>query len=323
MTNRISTAALFFAVLCGTTLACQVPVFRYAFERWNPANYRLLVLTKDKDETLQAAVDSLLTKGPSKPALDVEVVVMSEGENPLHDQLWKAHGVEGEPLAVTFYPQTATQIGGQIAHLGSASKSQLQGLVDSPVRAEIAKRLCQGESAVWVLLESGDEAKDRLARETLETQLASDAEWLKLPTPEELEIQPEVLDQVKVKLKVAFSVISVSRTDSKEQFLIDCLLNSESDLRDFDEPIVFPIFGRGLVLYALVGKGISADTIRAASSFICGPCSCQVKEQNPGFDLLMNFDWEAAIGTTMISQPIPGSDAKPRLLTIPGGRSKK
>lgn len=323
MMKRISVGVLCLLLVCGSTLACQVPVFRYAFERWNPEHYQVMVLTENADEKLQAVVDSILVRGQGKRAADVEVVLMSDGKNSPHERLWKQHSVAGGPIAVTYYPPKAAQIGGQIAHITDASPGQLQGIVESPARTEIAKRLCEGESAVWVLLECGDEAKNSNAREVIENQLTSDAEWLKLPTPEELEIPPEVLDQVKVKLKVAFSVISVSRDDSKEQFLIDCLLNSESDLRDFDEPIAFPVFGRGLVLYALVGKGIAPETVRAASSFICGPCSCQVKEQNPGFDLLMNFDWEAAVGTTMISQPIPGTGATPKLLTIPSGRSQK
>jgi len=177
---------------------------------------------------------------------------------------------------------------------------------------------------VWVLLESGDKALDQAARRTLQQQLDLDALWLELPTPEEMEIKPEILDQVKVKLRVEFSVISVRRDDAREKFLIDCLLNSETDLRDFDAPVAFPVFGRGLVLYALVGKGIAPDTIRAASSFICGPCSCQVKEQNPGFDLLLNHDWNSAVGETKISQPIAGAGAGtiPKLVPIPTGRKK-
>jgi hypothetical protein len=100
------------------------------------------------------------------------------------------------------------------------------------------------------------------------------------------------------------------------------LLNSESDLRDYKEPMAFPVFGRGRVLYAVVGQGISADTIRKASSFIAGPCSCQVKEQNPGFDLLLSCDWDELVGETFISEPIPEGDSEPKLLTIPAGRAR-
>jgi hypothetical protein len=106
---------------------------------------------------------------------------------------------------------------------------------------------------------------------------------------------------------------------------LNSLLNSEPDLHEYsDQPLAFPVFGRGIVLYALVGKGISPETIKSASSFIVGPCSCQVKEQNPGFDLLLSHDWDGAVGKQLISSASAQetTDAPPRLLTIPSGKKK-
>lgn len=321
--KRLPITVVGLALLAGSAWACQVPVFRYAFEQWSPERYKVVILAEEISEDLQAAAEATLVRGSAKQYADIEIVSVSDAENPTYSKLWNQHSEAGKPIALTYYPQKASQVGGQLAHICRASGDQLQRITDSPVRSEIAKRLSVGESAVWVLLECGDKAKDDEAHETLQQQLAMDADWLKLPTPEEMEIQPEILEQVKVKLKVEFSVIRVSQKDPQEQFLVDCLLNSEPDLRQFDEPIAFPVFGRGLVLYALVGKGIAPETIRSASSFICGPCSCQVKEQNPGFDLLMNVDWKSVVGETMISQPIPGAGTTPKLLTIPSGRAKR
>jgi hypothetical protein len=44
-----------------------------------------------------------------------------------------------------------------------------------------------------------------------------------------------------------------------------------------------------------VGKGIKHETIDEAASFLIGSCSCQVKEKNPGADLLMSVDWKALL----------------------------
>jgi hypothetical protein len=44
-----------------------------------------------------------------------------------------------------------------------------------------------------------------------------------------------------------------------------------------------------------VGKGIKHETIDEAASFLIGSCSCQVKEKNPGADLLMTVDWKALL----------------------------
>ncbi|HBE66833.1 MAG TPA: hypothetical protein DDW52_01660 [Planctomycetaceae bacterium] len=310
--------------LAATAVACQVPVFRYAFEQWNPEQYRVLILAGEQRSEFQAMAKELGSSEKGKnSALNVQVDVMSPDSNPIAARLWKEHNVNGKPIAVTLYPERARGIGGSVAHVTTASRDNLQAIFDSPVRREIAKRLGQGESAVWVLLECGNEKKDAAARENLEKQLAEDAKWLELPTPEEMEVKPEVLEAVKVKLRVGFSLIRLRADDPEEQFLVDMLLSSESDLRDFDEPIAFPVFGRGLVLYALVGKGIAPDTIRGASKFICGPCSCQVKEQNPGFDMLLKNEWEQAIGEVKISSPLPTVDATPELIPIPSGRSKR
>jgi len=139
-----------------------------------------------------------------------------------------------------------------------------------------------------------------------------------------LDISPELLARVKIKLEIKFSLIQLKRDDPRERFLVDALIHSEADLAEYnEEPIVFPVFGRGIVLYALVGPGIDQENIREAAKFLAGPCSCQVKEQNPGFDLLFNTDWSVRIGSVMISQPIPGSDTAPKLLTIPPGRKTK
>ncbi len=42
-----------------------------------------------------------------------------------------------------------------------------------------------------------------------------------------------------------------------------------------------------------IGKGITPDNLVEVVSFLAGACSCLVKEQNPGVDLLVKWDWEA------------------------------
>ena len=59
--------------------------------------------------------------------------------------------------------------------------------------------------------------------------------------------------------------------------------------------MAFPIFGRGRALYALVGKGINNDTIDAAGTDLTGPCTCTIKEQNPGIDMLMPVAWDELV----------------------------
>ena len=152
------------------------------------------------------------------------------------------------------------------------------------------------------------------------SQLKKDEERLRLPTATDLQITPEQLRQLRIPLKLQFSVISLRRDDPREQFLVDSLLSSEADLGELAEPMAFPVFGRGRVLYALVGSGIDSKTISDASDFLAGPCSCQVKEQNPGFDLLLVHDWSKSIGDTLVSSPAPEERRSPSLIQIPPGR---
>ncbi len=48
-----------------------------------------------------------------------------------------------------------------------------------------------------------------------------------------------------------------------------------------------------------MGAGINADNLRESAAFVTGACSCQVKEQNPGFDLLLNADWNKLLPWTI------------------------
>lgn len=323
--NRPALCATCLAIaFASTAIACQVPVFRYALERWNPDRYKLLILTENEpNEEVRELVRPLQPNTNSTSRVDIEFVNMAEVKDSRLKQLWTEKHVGGQPLSVALYPSKATALRDQVAYVAPLSKESSSFLITSPARREIANKLSNGDSAVWILLESGNATKDDEALQSLEQQLALDAPWLKVPTPEELEVKADVLERVKIRLRIKFSVIRVKRTDPKEQLLVQSLLGSEPDLREYDEPIAFPVFGRGLVLYGLVGKGIAPDTIRAASAFIAGPCSCQVKEQNPGFDLLLDFDWDSAVGDTLISQPIPGTGAAPKLLTIPPGSKTK
>jgi hypothetical protein len=124
-------------------------------------------------------------------------------------------------------------------------------------------------------------------------------------------------------LKLSFSVLRVSRTDPAEAAFVQMLLGSEADLRDIKEPLLFPVFGRGRALYALAGKGISHETLDEAATFLIGKCSCQVKELNPGVDLLLAADWDKLVkAQAAASQGLPTlptlAEVAPEIVTISG-----
>lgn len=320
----------FLSLLNVELLACQVPVFRYALERWSADDYRVVVL---HDGPLDAAAASALktllraAKNDSMP-LQVQVVDFSTHQGAARDprllDIWKPNS--SEPLMLVYYP-IANDVGREEpAYQAALSNRHVATLLDSPVRQEITKRLTAGDSAVWIFVPCGRDEEDAAAYARLEKQLADDAKRLELPSAEDLDVKRKVLAETRVPLRIGFSTVKLNRDDLAERFVLQSLLRSEDDLIEFDEPLAFPVFGQGRVLYCLVGEGIATDTIRSASAFMAGPCSCQVKNQNPGFDLLLSADWKKMLGDVLISEPVKGLNRfgqEPTLLTIPPGKKSQ
>lgn len=314
--------------------ACQVPVFRYALERWSVDRYRVVVLHEAPlDGEAKEALAALQLKAKSDAdggaEIDLKVVDVTSTKDRRILARWKKHKEEsespnsGSPLMLVFYPAANDVPGDGLAFQADLTSKNVSQLLDSPLRCELTTRLAQGHSAIWVFVPCGREEEDKAMYESLEKQLAADAKRFELPTAEEMEIDEKVLRETKVPLTIVFSIVTLDRDDPKEKFVLSSLLNSEEDLADFDQPLAFPVFGQGRVLYCLVGKGIAEDTIRAASGFMVGPCSCQVKNQNPGFDLLLRNNWKDTLGDVLVSDPIETLNKEglePTLLTIPPGR---
>lgn len=313
--------------LASFAYACQVPVFRYALERWPADNYELVVLhegpiSDSQAERIQSLRDSD-HQSPTSANCNVKAIDVEQTQDRLLQAVWAEHGKAGQPILVSLYPQSAHEVPDRLIQAVPLDAESVKHLVDSPIRQEIAKRLVNGESAVWIFVPCGDAKQDKLALETLARVVEENEQSMELPEQEEIEDEEELLEQVDIELRLDFSIVTLDRNDPKEQFLLKMLLASEPDLEELDQPMAFPVLGRGRVLYGLVGKGISELTIGLASRFIIGPCSCQVKNQNPGFDLLIASDWDEKIGKAKLSDPLPEVTDKPVLLTIPPGRKSR
>jgi len=148
-------------------------------------------------------------------------------------------------------------------------------------------------------LESGDATVDDKKFALLESELRRLEKIIKLPEIEVADLKD--LSKKPEELKIQFSAHRLSRSDTSEAAFVSMLLATESDLREEFEmgtPMAFPVFGRGRVLYALLGDGIANSTIEEASRFLAGACQCTVKADNPGVDLLISFDWDEHVQIT-------------------------
>lgn len=283
-------SAILFLLASTSVFACSVPVFRYALEHWAADPYRVTVPHGTKlDGNFKVT-----TTDVSKIELRQPVSMRNE------EVIWSAE----------------------------FNEANVKALVDSPARQQIAERLGAGESAVWVLLESGDKAKDDEANRFLDERLEYLSGVMELPKLDQQDVKNGLVSVPGDGLRLSFSTLRVKRDDAAESAFIAMLLASEPDLREIEEPIAFPIFGQGRVLYALVGRGIKVETIDRAAQFLIGSCSCQVKEQNPGVDLVMAVDWKQMVkDQAMPGQKLPElseiADLLPQTVKIDGGVEAK
>lgn len=281
-------------LLPASVLACSVPVFRYALEHWPADPFQLIVFHRGAlPGDLDAALNSLESAPSPRPNLLVRRVDLDQSPSPELARLFQRQPEAQTPWLLARFPSSA---GLPLpVHSGPATIDAVKFLADSPARTELARRLAEGESAVWLLLESGDRIVDDAAEKLLQERLDYLSSVMTLPKLDESDIANGLVSVPEEDLRLEFSILRVPRTDPRETLLVSMLLRSEEGLEEIEgEPMVFPVFGRGRALYALVGAGIRSETIESAAAFLIGKCSCQVKEQNPGVDLLMTADWDAA-----------------------------
>ena len=283
----VITAALFI-LSPSTAYACSTPVFRYAMERW-PADYYEGVLIH-KGPLADDDPASVLLQGEQAEFLNLRISPIDLASSTADEVTGLLGGPVPEtlPALVLWYPWNK----GRAAPFwnGQFTPSTVKALIQSPKRQELARRLTDGQTAVWIFIESGDAGKDKAALQLLNKEFATAAKELK-------EMASALAEELQMpEISYEFSILPVSRSDPNERMLLEILLNSEPDLDEYsNEPIVFPTFGRGRVLFALVGEGINADNLREAIAFITGPCGCEIKMLNPGVDLLMAENWDASV----------------------------
>ncbi|MCP4259398.1 MAG: hypothetical protein GY774_18110 [Planctomycetes bacterium] len=288
----ITILIVLFVLVPSSTLACSTPVFRYALERWAADYYEAVFIHRgplsQEDKQL---MDKLRQDGSEDEALlnlrVLEMDIASSTDEKVKTLLMSEDVPETLPVLVLWYPWQK----GRTPPIwqGSLTPSTVKAFLESPARQQLAERLTEGQTAVWLFIESGNAAKDKAALGLLKKELDSATGELK----EEAESMPEEL--AGPELNYEFSVLPVSRSDPNESMLLSLLLGSEPDLDEYsDKPVIFPVFGRGRALYALIGEGINTDNIRETIAFIVGPCGCEIKMMNPGVDLLMAANWDAA-----------------------------
>jgi hypothetical protein len=282
--RRIRSFALALLLLGAAAIAhaCSIPVFRYALERWDLARHEVLVFHK---EPLPAEADAWLKKlERGEPAANLNVRRLDVAKLPKeYEKLWKKNARELPCILVRSTDPEAPQV----LWAGPVDEAKLKAVVDSPMRHTIVDRLKRGDTATFVVLTSDDAEADAETQKMLDATLDHLAKSLELPA------QTEEGPQLKtgLPLKIAFSTRKLRRDDPDEAAFVHMLLATEEDLDKVKGPIVMPVFGKGRLLCTLYGKDLNPTQVTNVVRFLCGECTCQIKELNPGIDLLIAADW--------------------------------
>jgi len=144
----------------------------------------------------------------------------------------------------------------------------LKGLTSSPLREKIAAELMAGKLCVMLYLKTDNKEKDEKGLNILRRTIES-SPFGKIIT-----------------------VLELSRNSSEEHHFASLLLNVEDDLKDIQEPMLFGIFGRFKALEPLLGRGISEENISLMIDYFTAECSCLIKDDLPGTDILSPDQWE-------------------------------
>jgi len=303
--TRTAMVALAVPVLLAThAMACNTPVCQYALENWEASPYLIIVCRKGaltpgeakNVEALKSDEDEEL-----RPNVEVYAVDLAKEDDRILKQIEQALGkplaevidadaASETPQAFVMWPFMYGQRNVPILWSGALDKLDFKTLTDSPIRRETAKRLLQGNAIVWLLAESGNVEADKKAEACLKENLKRLEGLIELPPPD-LDPMLALDEQAPTEaVRPKFTMIKF-KPGAPEESAFEKMLRIKDLWEEEKVPLAFPIYGRGRVLTALAGEEIEPDWIDEVSVFLTGPCSCQVKAGNPGYDLLMTVDW--------------------------------
>ena len=331
-TRRWKSSVLFAIVgslgVVGAAIACKVPVFRYALERWNVDRYKMVVLIDEEPQDSAKEVIASLRDLDASTHANVDVDVIDIGK--LSEQeFWQLEDFDPEvqtPHLQVFYPAKEGQR--RLCWEGPLSMASARQWIDSPLRTSLQADLVSGTSAVWLLIEGEDPQVNARVEEIVRRGFQQATEEVKIPAgviprvgaSEYMRTHPGAsMDDVlrcDVPLKVDFQLRRLASDDENElaiRQMVSGLASSQS------APLLVPIFGRGRMLDVIEAGNIDTDVIVSICRYIVGECSCTVKTQNPGVDMLINTDWPATIGGEEILMLESSLDPVPVLVEVPTG----
>lgn len=288
------TAALVLAALAASAVACTIPVFRYALDRWPADPFRLVV---------PAAV----AKQPDIAKLLVPLI----GNPPANIKIETAKNASLKDAQLLFSTFDAPPLWS-----GPVTAASLQKLLESPARADLIKRILAGESVVWVFADNGT-PEDKAGFDRISKRLRYLQQVVALPPQDPNDPDSQLGNGPPLKLEL--TAVRVSMKDEAEKLFCAMLAGSKcAEALAKGEPFAAPVFGRGRVLGSFPLKDLDDAALEDITMFLTGRCSCRVKNQSPGWDVLLKVDWDSALENAQADSPAmkKNSAVKPEAVRI-------
>jgi hypothetical protein len=297
--------------------ACSIPVFRYALEHWQAVPCRITVFHRGAFTPEQRCLMAALGQSNLCSVETCDLAAPTNGPDAASaDQLELWNKLPRQPPlpAVVLSCWGGREYDPQATWTRPFDHDTVVALAQkTPFHREVARRLLSGDSAVWILLTSPSAAKNAAAHERLVKTLREMEQELKLP--DQLDPNDTTYDSAintNIALKIRFSILEIPGNGFEAGLIRSALRSITTNAVATTEPVVIPVFGRGLALDALSGPELDPDVIRSACGFLCGSCSCSVKEMRIGVNLFLPVDWDA-----VVTQSQPVAEVLPPL-TVPG-----
>lgn len=270
---------------------------RVGFWKWKPDYYRAVVIYNaenpvESDEGLKAiqAKTEDKTRSLNLSLRKIDVTDKANIDEKTTEVL-KIAEPEKFPFTIIYFPENSDVE--NPLWTGHVTLEEADTVADSPARREIARRLLKGESAVWLLIESGVEYKDYRILKLLSEEIkniGSNPSGGETPVPPKTDGAKE---ENKPGKHVKMSIMRISRDDTAEKSLLNMLNFIEPEIMNVsNEPVLVPVYARGRVLELFPNDEINRDNIRNTIGLLAGENIDRETGLKTGTALLLSVNWD-------------------------------
>ena len=263
-------ATLLIALGTSAACACTIPVFRFALDRWEADKFHLVLpQAVAKEPAIQDLLRPLRANG--KANLDFATATDAAQQD-----------------TVLRYSRASDK---QVWS-GKLDAATLSAVLDSPARKKLVQQILAGDSIIWVIADSGSPL-DTGEVERIEKRLKFLEQVASLPIQDPNDPDSQLGPGPPLKLK--FTTLRLRLDDPAERMLLHMLAGPQGTFDPTTTSFAAAVFGRGRVLGAWTLAILDDASLEDACMFLVGRCGCRLKNESPGWDILLNIDWEKAL----------------------------